>query len=157
MSEFSASAPQVVAPGGSIVFDLTTVPCTNGLINHEPGSGNFLMKGSLQNGFYGNNNNDCCCGGSGVRSSLYDVDFKANIAVDEGGTPGEISVAFALDGGILTTTTMRQTPTAASAYSNISTDKIVNIFGGCCQNLTIVNTSTQAILVAEPLLTFNPA
>jgi hypothetical protein len=156
MSEFSASAPQVVAPGGSIVFDLTTVPCTNGLINHEPGSGNFLMRGSLQNGFYANNNG-CCCGGFGIRTSLYDVDFKANIAVDEGGTPGEISVAFSLDGGILTSTKMRQTPTAASAYANVSTDKIVEIFGDCCQNLTVVNTSTQPILVAEPLLTFKPA
>lgn len=148
MAEYSAIAVQTVNPGESIVFTETTSPCRRGLVRHSDGSGNFLL-----NGWTPNNYCSCCNMNS---SATYLVDFGANIAIPTdgtpAGTPGEISVAFALDGGTDQASVMRVTPAALGEYFNVSRSKEVDVFSNCCQTVTIRNTSDQPILVQNASL-----
>ena len=150
MAEYSAIAVQTVNPGESIVFTETTSPCWRGLVRHSDGSGNFLLSGST-------NGNGCCpCSRMYSDSVAYLVDFGANIAIPTdgtpAGTPGEISVAFAIDGGTDQASIMRVTPAALGEYFNVSRSKEVDIFSNCCQTVTIRNTSDQPILVQNATL-----
>lgn len=150
MAEYSAIAVQTVNPGESIIFTETTSSCKRGFIRHSDGSGNFLL-----NGWVPYNYNYCpCCNDD--RSATYLVDFGANIAIPTdgtpAGTPGEISVAFALDGGTDQASVMRVTPAALGEYFNVSRSKEVDIFSNCCQTITIRNTSDQPILVQNATL-----
>lgn len=148
MAEWTSVAVQTVNPGESIVFTENSVPCTRGYILHRNDSGAFLMKGVATNGYSGCN---CCCRPQVVN---YDVDFGANIAVPTGQTVGEISVAFALDGNALSGTEMVVTPAAVEEFFNVSRDANVSIWKGCCQTLSIRNTSTIPILVESANITF---
>jgi hypothetical protein len=85
------------------------------------------------------------------------VSVGANIAVPEGQTVGEISIAIAVDGGTLSNTTMRVTPAAVEEFVNVSRTTNVSIFSGCCQTVTVKNTSTIPILVSEPNIVFQIA
>lgn len=154
MAEFTAAEPQVVQPGGDVVFTITSIPCVTDSIMHEDGASTFSLRGNLQNGLYPRYG--CRCNGA-PRSSLYDVKIKSNIAVNTGATPGEISIAIAMDGSVLTSSTMRSTPAAAEEYNSVSTDKVVQVACGCCPTISIRNTSMVPILVAEPLLDILPA
>ena len=145
MAEYSAVAVQTVNPGESIIFTATTSPCRRGLVRHNDETGNFLLSGWVPN------NNYCpCCGNDA--SAVYLVDFGANIAVPEGGTAGEISVAYSIDGGTDAASVMTVTPAAIEEYFNVSRSKEVDIWNNCCQTVTIRNTSNQAILVQQATL-----
>jgi len=141
MAEYSANALQLVNPGESIVFTTTPQPCNRGFVRHREGSGNFLLSGWIPN----QNRRRCCC--NRVRQANYLVDFGANISIPEGGTVGEISVAFSLDGSTLPDTTMTVTPAAVDEAFNISRATNVGVWTGCCESLTIRNISDQAIQV----------
>jgi hypothetical protein len=93
MAEYGANAIQLVNPGESIVFTTTVVPCYLGLVRHRDGTGEFLLSG--RGGRLRNNYFSCPCM-RGNDSVNYLVDFGANISIPEGGTAGEISVAFAI-------------------------------------------------------------
>ena len=149
MAEWTSIAVQTVNPGESIVFTLNPVRCTRGFVRHRDDSGNFLLSGWTPN-------NRCCnCGCGRTKSATYFVDFGANIAIPEGGTVEEISVAFELDGGTLAGTVMRVTPAAAEQFFNVSRATNVEVWKNCCQTLTIRNTSTQPILVSEATVDFS--
>lgn len=147
MAEWTSVAVQTVNPGESIVFTENPVRCTRGFIRHRDDSGNFLLSGWTPN-----NNRCCCCQNNDTATYL--VDFGANIAIPDGGTAGEISVAIALDGGTLFGTTMRVTPAETEEFFNVSRAVNVGIFKNCCQTLTIRNTSDQPILVQEANVIF---
>ena len=80
MAEYSANAVQTVAPGETIIFTETPVPCRRGFVRHRDDTGNFLLSGYVP-ASYG-----CpCCRDN---SANYLVDFGANIAIPTGGTVG---------------------------------------------------------------------
>lgn len=137
MAEYSANAVQTVNPGESIIFTETSQPCRRGFVKFREGSGNFLLSGWVPS-------RSCGCS---PRSANYFVDFGANIAIPAGGTAGPISVAIAIDGGTLPATQMTVTPAAVEQYFNVSRATNVDIFRGCCETVTIRNTSDQPILV----------
>lgn len=137
MAEWTAVTVQTVNPGESIVFTENPVPCNLGLILHRNDSGAFLLKGISNNTF--------CCNRNRVVN--YMADFGANIAVPEGQTVGPISVAFTLDGNTLSGTSMEVTPAAVEDFYNVSRAANVPIWYGCCQTLSIRNTSEIPILV----------
>lgn len=139
MAEYSANAVQIVNPGESIVFTESPVPCTRGLVRHRDDSGSFLLSGMTPNRY------GCNCNQNGAVNYL--VDFGCNISIPEGGTVEEISVALALDGTTLQASTMRVTPAAVEEYFNISKAINVGIWANCCETVSVVNTSTQAIQV----------
>ena len=138
MAEWTAVAVQTVNPGESIVFTENPVPCNRGLILHREDSGAFLLKGSGQSG------RACCCKPAVVN---YMADFGANIAIPTGSAVGPISVSFALDGNTLAGTEMEVNPAAVEEFFNVSRAANVPIWAGCCQTLSIRNTSTIPILV----------
>lgn len=144
MAEYSANTVQIVNPGESVIFTETPVPCRRGFVRHREGSGNFLLSGWVPN--------RCCpCAN---KSANYLVDFGANISIPTDGTVGEISVAIAIDGSTVPSTTMAVTPAAVNEYFNVSRAANVDVWRGCCETVTIQNTSTQPIQVRDANIIF---
>lgn len=149
MAEYSANAIQVVAPGESVIFTASPSPCRRGLVRHRDETGDFSLRGWSPRRNYCNCG--CSCGDSSVE---YFVDFGANISIPTGGTPGTISLAFAINGSVLPATTMQATPAAVDEPFNVSEASGVPIWKGCCQSLSVVNTSDQPIQVANANIVF---
>lgn len=149
MAEYTAIAQQEVAYLQPMIFTESPIPCNRGLVMHEDGTGTFKLSGAVsQNEIQSR----CCC--KGLPAADYLIVFHANIAVPEGGTPEEISMALMVDGSIVPATRMRVTPTAATAFFNIGTSKNVKAIMGCCSALQVVNASASQnpILVSEGVL-----
>ena len=144
MAEYSANAVQTVNPGESIVFTESPVPCTRGLIRHRDETGNFLLSGGPAY---------CACGRR-RSNSKYLVDFGANIAIPTGGTVEPISVAIAIDGATIPASGMIITPAAVEEFGNVSRATNARIWAGCCETVTIRNTSSQPILVQNANVIF---
>lgn len=144
MAEYSANAVQTVNPGESIVFTESPVPCTRGLIRHRDETGNFLLSGGPAY---------CACGHRRSNSN-YLVDFGANIAIPTGGTVEPISVAIAIDGATIPASDMISTPAAVEEFGNVSRAINAQIWAGCCETVTIRNTSSQPILVQNANVIF---
>lgn len=141
MAEFTGAAVQTVAAGQPVIFTNNPVPCTNGMVRWREGAGVFNLSGIVPR-VYG-----CRC--RQARSAVYLVDFGANIALPEGGTAGEISLAITIGGSVLPASTMRVTPAAAGQYFNVSRAINAQVWRGCCENISIVNTSGVDILVSD--------
>lgn len=137
MAEYSANALQTINPGETAVFTESPVPCNRGFVRHRDGTGNFLLSGWTPR-------KSCGCKSNSAR---YLVDFGANIAIPEGGTVGPISVAISIDGATLPASTMTATPAAAEEFFNVSRAINADIWNGCCETLTVRNTSDQPILM----------
>ena len=149
MAEYTAIADQTVLANQPVVFTESPIPCTRGLIRHEDGTGLFNLSGAVPVSEY---QNRCCC--QGEPTADYLVVFHANIAVPEGGTVGEISLALALDGTTIPATIMRVTPTVVEAYFNVGSSKNVQCYPGCCRNLSVINSSANqaSVLVSNAVL-----
>jgi hypothetical protein len=145
MAEYNAVTEQVVNPGESIIFTTTAVPCVRGFVRHRDDTGSFLLSGFVPY-------NSCGCRGN---SASYLVDFGANIAVPTDGTIEEISVAIAIDGATIPASTMRVTPAAVEEYANVSRAINAEIWRGCCETVSVRNTSAQPILVSEANIIFS--
>lgn len=146
MAEYSANAVQTVNPGESIIFTDAPVPCTRGLVRHRDETGSFLLRGDVT---------QCACCGRRKRFANYLVDFGANIAIPEGGTVEAISVAITIDGATIPASDMIVTPAAVEQYFNVSRAVNAQIWSGCCETVTIRNTSSQPILVQNANVIFS--
>ena len=127
--EIIANELQTVLSGTNIQFTDTVVPgkaCTM----HRPGSGLVSLKGLT----------DQCR----VR---FKVSFGGNIAVPTGGTVEAISLAIAIDGEPLQSTTMTVTPAAVEQFFNVFGSVYLDIPRGCCSQISIRNVNTQSIEV----------
>jgi hypothetical protein len=144
MAEYTATAEQTVEQNQPIVFTNTSVPCNRGFVRHEDGTGSFTLSGVMAT------NKGCCC--CDQPSADYLVNFSANIAVPEGGTAGPISFALALAGTVIPATEMIVTPAAVGEFFNISVSKNVQLFAGCCRDLSVVNTSDQSTTVSNAII-----
>nr|DAQ57899.1 MAG TPA: hypothetical protein [Caudoviricetes sp.] len=132
--ELTANATQAVAAGQNVLFTDTPVRCNRGYVVHRAGSGLITLRG-------------ICNGCSSI--ARYRVLFGGNLAVPTGGTVGAISVALALGGEALPTTTATVTPAAVENAFNVATSAFVDVPRGCCVSLSVRNISTQAINVAN--------
>lgn len=139
VAEWSNAALQTVNPGETVNFTENPVPCTRGLIRHRDDTGNFLLVGYVPRQY------GCPC--RRQRSANYLVDFGANIAVPTGGTVGAISLAITIDGATIPASTMTVTPAAVEEFFNVSRAINAAIFAGCCESVSVRNTSDQPILV----------
>lgn len=144
MAEYSANAVQTVAPGETVIFTDSPVPCNRGFVKHRDGSGSFLLSGWTPSRM---------CGCS--KTAMYLMDFGANIAIPEGGTVGAISVAFSIEGGAIPSTEMTVTPAAVGEYFNVSRAANIGVWKGCCESVSIRNTSDQPILVQNANVIFS--
>ena len=139
MAEWSANALQTVNPGETVIFTENPVPCSRGLIRHRDDTGNFLLAGYVPRQY------GCQC--NRQRSANYLVDFGANIAIPTGGTVGAISLAITIDGAAIPASTMIVTPAAVEEFFNVSRAINAGVFAGCCESISVRNTSSQPVLV----------
>lgn len=130
MAEYTNIAAQTVAANANVLFTETPVRGCR-CINHRDGSGVVTLRSC---------NNGC---------TRYKVSFGANIAVPDGGTADPISVAISVRGEPLGSATAIYTPAAAETFGNIYVAVLVTVPCGCCVDIGVVNTSTQAITVAN--------
>lgn len=147
MAEYSANAVQTVNPGETVIFTDSPQPCNRGFVRHRDGTGNFLLSGWVPT--------RGCCPCNASKSASYLVDFGANIAVPTGETVGPISVAISVDGTTLPATTMIITPAAVEEYGNVSRAANVDVWKGCCETVSIRNTSSIPILVQNANIIFS--
>ena len=148
MAEYTAAAVQTVNPGETVIFTDSPEPCRRGLVRHRDESGSFLLSGWVPG-------SGCGCPCMRQNSAVYLVDFGANIAIPEDGTPGEISLALTIDGAELPSSEMAVTPAAVEEYFNVSRAINAEIWRGCCEAVTVRNTSDQPILVRGANIVFS--
>lgn len=127
--EITANAIQLVNENRNILFT-DTVVCGSCSIMHREGSGLVSLKGL-----------------TGQCRARFRVSFGANIAVPTGGTVGPISLAIAIDGEPVATTTTITTPAAVEEYNNVFSAIFLDIPKGCCSQISVTNTSGQPINV----------
>ena len=147
MAEYSANALQVVNPGETVIFTASPAPCERGLVRWREETGNFLLRGYVPNSC------GCCC--RRRQSANYLVKFGANVAVPEGETPGPVSLAITIDGATIPASTMEVTPAAVDEYFNVSRAINAQIWKGCCETVSVRNTSAIPILVQNANIIFS--
>lgn len=143
MAEWTNAAVQIVNPGETVVFTENPVPCRKGLVRHRDGTGSFLLAGVVP---YSR-----CCN----RNADYLCEFGANISIPEGGTAGAVSVALTIDGSTIPASSMEVTPAAVNEYFNVSREITVPVWRGCCESVSVRNTSDQPIQVSNASISFS--
>lgn len=131
MAEYTSNAVQEVPVGQNVLFTETAVPCNRGYVLHREGSGLIILRGIV---------NNPTCG-----FARYKVSFGGNIAVPTGGSADPISIALALDGEAVPTSSSIVTPAATGDYWNVFDSLYVTVPAGCCYSVAVRNTSNQAI------------
>lgn len=126
--EIIANAVQTVQANQNVLFTDTVVGCSNSLL-HRTGSGLVTLKG--------NTTTQC--------RARYRITFSGNIAIATGGTADPISLAIAINGEEVATSTMISTPATTGEYNNVSSSIFVDVPRGCCFEVAVKNLSTQAI------------
>lgn len=125
--EIIANLLQTVEENQNVLFT-DTVTCGNCSISHRAGSGLVTLRGlTCQN------------------RARYKVSFGGNIALPTGGTVEAISLALAIDGEPVASTTMIVTPAAVEEFFNVFSAVFIDIPRDCCSTISVQNTSTQAI------------
>ena len=128
--EITANAIQTVAPNQAVLFTETAVRGNLSMV-HREGSGLVGLRG-LPNGQY---------------RARFLVEFGANIAVPTGETVGPISLAISINGEPVLTSKMISTPAAVEEYNNVSSSLYVDVPIGCCNQISVENTSTIPVNV----------
>lgn len=124
--EITANAVQTVAANQDVLFTNVAIAGNSSTV-HRSGSGQVTLRGLT----------NCQC------RARFRVSFGGNIAVPADGTAGPISLAIAIDGEPINTTTMIYTPTAVSTYGNI----FIDIPRGCCGKISVRNISAIPVSV----------
>lgn len=127
--EITANALQTVAQNQNVLFTDTPVS-GNCSIVHREGSGLVTLRGIT---------NQC--------RARFKVTFGGNITIPADGTVESISLAIAINGEAVGTTTMILTPAAVSEFGNVFSAIFVDVPAGCCSQISVKNISTQDIEV----------
>lgn len=127
--EITANALQTVNANQNILFTETAV-CGNCSIIHKEGSGLVTLRGITQ---------QC--------RARFRVTFGGNIAIPADGTVAPISIAIAINGEPVNTTTMISTPAAVEQFNNVFGSIFLDVPNGCCSQVSVKNISTDSISV----------
>ena len=125
--EIIANALQTVAANQNVYFT-DTVICGGPCISHRDDSGLVTLRGLT---------NQC--------RARFKVTFGGNIALPATGTAGPISLAIAIDGEPVASTTMTVTPAAVSEFFNVFSAVFVDVPKGCCMTISVQNISDVAV------------
>lgn len=125
--EITAVALQTVEANQNALFT-DTVVCGSNSIIHRDGSGLVSLRGLT---------NQC--------RARFRVFFSGNIAIPTGGTVEPISVAIGVNGEAVASTIATQTPAAVEQFANVASAIFLDVPAGCCSQISVKNTSTQAI------------
>lgn len=121
--EITANALQTVPANQNVLFSETAV-AGNYSIVHREGSGLVSIRGLTQQ-----------------NRARFRVSFGGNIALPADGTAGPISLAIAINGEAIPTTTMTVTPTAVEAFFNVFSAIFLDVPSGCCSQVSVKNIS----------------
>ena len=125
--EIIANALQTVESNQNVLFT-DTVVCGNCSMIHRTGSGLVTLKG---------NTTQC--------RARYRVSFGGNIAIPTGGTVEAISLAIAIEGEAVPSTTMIVTPAAVEEFFNVFSAVFLDVPRNCCMTVSVKNISAQAV------------
>ena len=125
--EITANALQTVEANQNVLFT-DTVVCGSCSSLHRDGSGLVTLRGIT---------NQC--------RARFKVTFGGNVALPAGGTVEAISLAIAINGEPVASTTMIVTPAAVEEFSNVFTAIYLEVPANCCSQISVRNISTQAI------------
>ena len=125
--ELIANALQTVEENQNVLFtdEVVSGSCS---ILHRDGSGQVTLRGIT---------NQC--------RARFKAFFSGNIAIPAGGTVEAISLALAINGEAVESTTMIQTPAAVSEFANVASAVYLDVPAGCCVTISVRNTSAQSI------------
>lgn len=130
MAEYTSTSTQTVAIGQNVLFTKSANCNRNCNIMHREGSGIVTLRGS----------NNCC------NPAKYKISFGGNIAVATGGTAGPISVAIALAGEPLYSSTATVTPAAIGDFFNVYTSAVITVPCNCCLTVAVENVSAGTVI-----------
>ena len=125
--EITAIALQTIEANQNVLFT-DTVVCGSCSIIHRGGSGLVTLRGIT---------NQC--------RARFKVTFGANVALPADGTVGPISLAIAINGEPVATTTMIETPAAVEEFSNVFSAIYIDVPANCCSQISVRNITDQAI------------
>ena len=127
--EITANALQTVTVDQNVLFTETAVR-GNGSIMHREGSGIVTLRALT---------NQC--------RARFKVSFGANIAVPTGETVGPVSLALAINGEGVPTSSMIETPAALEEFSNVYSSIFIDVPNGCCTQVSVENIGTIPVAV----------
>lgn len=130
MAEYTANAVQTVGLGQNVLFTDAPIPGYRQGIIHRQGSGIITLSGRVNN-----------CSGF----ARYKISFGANIAIPEGGTVAPLSLALAIDGEPIPTSSVIVTPAAAGDFWNVYASIFIDLPRGCCYTVSVENTGTTSV------------
>lgn len=123
MAEYiQRDAIENVSLNAPITFD-SSIPCNKGYVLHEDGTGNFILRGVV--------NNSCGC------FARYQVVFNGNLSIPTGGAVTPIAVAITLNGEQRQGSRAIFTPAAVGEYGNVTSTAIITVPRGCCFNVSV--------------------
>lgn len=128
--EIIANAVQTVSSNQNVYFTDTVID-GNCSISHRDDSGLVILRGMT--------NSQC--------RARFLIAYSGNIAVPPTGTAGAISLAIAIDGEAVPSTTMTVTPGAVNNYFNVSSSIFVDVPRGCCVTVSVKNITATAVNV----------
>lgn len=135
-----------VALNAPIPF-LDSIPCPNGSVYHQSGSGIFILKGKTNNCF-----------------ARYEVEFTANISIPTSGTVTPIATAIVVSGEQKLGSRSIYTPAAVGDYGNVTSRAVIDVPRGCCFTVSVeyvsgvtdgTTTPTPSINVIDGSVSFN--
>lgn len=135
MSEYLWIPEQQVLLNQAAIFD-AAVPCLNGAIDHENGSGVFTLQGIVFNPYQ-----------QGVE---YSILVTGNIAVPTGGTAGPIAVGIAVNGEARPASVAISTPTAVNAFNPVTCLATIFVPRGRTYNVSLRAVAPPTDLTATP-------
>ena len=127
--EIIANAVQTVQANQNVYFTDTVVN-GNYSIDHRDNSGLVTLRGVT---------NQC--------RARFKVSFGGNVAIPTGETVGPISLAIAINGEPVPSSTMIVTPAAVEEYQNVYGSVYIDVATGCCMNISVENISAIPIEV----------
>ena len=139
--EFLYNEVQAVSLNTPVILN-TSIPCTKGYVYHESGTGNFILRGIV--------NNQCAC------FAHYQVTFNANIALPEDATDVvPIAVSLVVNGEPRLTSRAIITPAAVDEYGNVTSTAIIKVPKGCCFSLGVESVPASADPTVTPAPVIN--
>lgn len=114
---------------------LDSIPCNNGNVFHQSGSGIFILNGKGSNCF-----------------ARYEIEFTGNISVPTNGTIGPIATAIVINGEQRQGSRSITTPAAVDEYGNVTSRAVVNVPRCCCLTASVeyVSGITDGTTVPTP-------
>ena len=125
--ELTANALQTVEANQNILFTDTAIAGSCSIL-HRSGSGLVTLRGIT---------NQC--------RARFRVTFGGNVGLPAGGTLDPVSLAIAINGEPVATTTMISTPAALEEFNNVFSSIFLDVPAGCCSQVSVKNITNQSI------------